>query len=127
MFNNSDATVINTIYWGNTADNSGDQIYMTGSSPSITYCDVQGGWTGTGNIDCDPDFCQPTVNDYDLDAASCCVGGGVSGAVIGALGIGCGQAIPTLSEWGLIILALLLLAGGTVAVIRRCKTVLLSK
>lgn len=29
------------------------------------------------------------------------------------------QNIPTLSEWGMIILALLLLAGGTVAIVRR--------
>ena len=29
--------------------------------------------------------------------------------------------VPTLSEWGMIILALLLLAGGTVAVIRRFR------
>lgn len=35
-----------------------------------------------------------------------------------------GAAIPTLSEWGLIILALLLLAIGTVAVVRRRKTIL---
>jgi energy-converting hydrogenase Eha subunit H len=31
------------------------------------------------------------------------------------------QTIPTLSEWGMIILALLLLAFGTAAVIRRRK------
>jgi len=29
------------------------------------------------------------------------------------------QEIPTLSEWGMIILGLLLLAAGTIAVIRR--------
>ena len=33
------------------------------------------------------------------------------------------QPIPTLSEWGMIILALLLLAAGTVAVIRKRTTV----
>lgn len=32
------------------------------------------------------------------------------------------QNIPTLSEWGMIILALLLLAAGTVAIIRRQKS-----
>jgi F0F1-type ATP synthase assembly protein I len=30
--------------------------------------------------------------------------------------------IPTLSEWGMIILALLLLAAGTIGIIRRRKT-----
>ena len=33
------------------------------------------------------------------------------------------EEIPTLSEWGMIVLALLLLAAGTVAVIRRRKAV----
>ncbi len=37
------------------------------------------------------------------------------------------QEIPTLSEWGVIILALLLLASGTVAVIRRRRVVAISK
>ena len=35
-----------------------------------------------------------------------------------------GQLIPTLGEWGMLILALLLLAVGTIAVIRRRKVVL---
>lgn len=33
------------------------------------------------------------------------------------------QNVPTLSEWGMIILALLLLAAGTIAIIRRQKSV----
>ena len=33
------------------------------------------------------------------------------------------EAIPTLSEWGLILLALLLLAAGTIAIIRRRRSV----
>lgn len=37
------------------------------------------------------------------------------------------QEIPTLSEWGIIILALLLLATGTIAVIRKHRAVTVSK
>ena len=37
------------------------------------------------------------------------------------------QDIPTLSEWGLTILALLLLAVGTIAIIRRRKAVSVNK
>jgi hypothetical protein len=37
------------------------------------------------------------------------------------------EAIPTLSEWGLIVLALLILAGGTVAVIRKRKAAIALK
>ena len=34
-----------------------------------------------------------------------------------------GIPIPTLSEWGIIILGLLLLAGGTIAIVRRYRAV----
>jgi hypothetical protein len=44
----SDSTVTNAILWGNTPN----QIY--GGSPTITYSDIQGGYSGTGNIDQDP-------------------------------------------------------------------------
>jgi len=68
-------------------------------------------------------FCDPESGDYYLDAASCCVGAGEGGVDIGAFGVGCGEEIPTLSEWGMILLALLLLTAGTVAVIRRRRAV----
>ncbi|MBE0528970.1 MAG: hypothetical protein IH629_07195, partial [Thermoleophilia bacterium] len=43
-------TLINTILWGNTSD----QIYVESGTPVITYSDIQGGYTGEGNIDLDP-------------------------------------------------------------------------
>lgn len=46
-------TVIsNCILWGNTAENS-PQIY---GSPTVSYSDVKGGYSGQGNIDADPCF-----------------------------------------------------------------------
>jgi len=52
----SNPTLTNCILWGNTAP-TGPQIYSeAGSSPTISYCDVQGGYTGTGNINADPCF-----------------------------------------------------------------------
>ncbi|MHC4086551.1 MAG: FG-GAP-like repeat-containing protein, partial [Planctomycetota bacterium] len=48
MYNNvGSPTVTNCILWGDTAP-TGPEIY--GGSPIVTYCDVQGGYTGTGNI-----------------------------------------------------------------------------
>ncbi len=115
----SSPVITNTIFWGDSAP-TGPEIHLEGtSSPVITYCDVQGGWEGEGNIDCDPMFCYPDTGNYYLHANSCCVGAGEGGVDIGAFGVGCGIEIPTLSEWGMVIMALLLLAVGTVAVIRR--------
>ncbi len=35
----------------------GSQIYATATATTtVNYSDVQGGWTGTGNMDADPDF-----------------------------------------------------------------------
>jgi len=50
-------TLTNCILWGNTAP-TGRQIhsYGTGSAPTLTYCDIQGGYGGTGNINADPLF-----------------------------------------------------------------------
>lgn len=52
-----EVTVQNSILWGNTAMPGGSQIYATATATTtVNYSDVQGGWTGTGNMDADPDF-----------------------------------------------------------------------
>ena len=52
----SDPNLTNCIVWGNTASN-GSQIYDgTTSLTIVTYSDVQGGWSGVGNINTDPQF-----------------------------------------------------------------------
>ena len=56
----------------------------------------------------------PTLDPYQTDQ------GGID-AFITKLGSP-SEPVPTLSEWGMILLALLLLTGGTIAVIRRRKT-----
>jgi hypothetical protein len=55
MYNwNSNPTLTNAILWGNTASN-GSQIFNEGSSSaSASYSDIQGGYSGTGNIDQNP-------------------------------------------------------------------------
>ncbi|MDH4241716.1 MAG: pentapeptide repeat-containing protein, partial [Phycisphaerae bacterium] len=53
---NCSLTLTNCILWGNTAK-VGQQIYDFGTiSATVSYCDVQGGWTGVGNINADPLF-----------------------------------------------------------------------
>ncbi|MBU1048165.1 MAG: hypothetical protein KKD10_06225, partial [Candidatus Omnitrophica bacterium] len=52
----SDPVVTNCILW-----NSGEEIYNAGiSNPIITYSDIEGGYTGEGNIDADPLFVDAT-------------------------------------------------------------------
>jgi predicted outer membrane repeat protein len=115
----SNPTSTNTIYWDNNVGGGNNEISGTGS---VTYCDVEGGWTGEGNIDCDPDFCDPLFGNYNLDPASCCAGSGQDGDDMGAFPVGCSNA-PTLSEWGMIALGLMLMAAGTIAVIRRPRVI----
>lgn len=76
------ATVSNSILYGNTAGTSNPQISGT---PVVSYADVGGGFTGTGNIAADPLFVSFTVPDdqagdnapktsgnYHLQSASPC-------------------------------------------------------
>ena len=82
--------VTNTICWADTGISAGNEIWAVGQALfNVTYCDVDGGHTGEGNIDCDPMFCYPDTGDYYLTESSCCVGAGEGGADIGAFGVGC--------------------------------------
>jgi parallel beta-helix repeat protein len=76
-FSNSNPTITNCILWGDTPD----EIYNKSSSPTVTYSDVQGGWTGTGNIDADPLFVNAAGGDLRLSSfASPCVDTGDNNA-----------------------------------------------
>ena len=47
--------------------------------PVLTYCDVQGGWAGDGNIDADPLFAGPGAGDWSLLPGSPCINTGHPG------------------------------------------------
>jgi len=90
--NSFSAIVVNTIIWGNTANGLPNTI--SGGSVSISYSDLEGGWTGTGNIGSDPQFAMPGYwnnngtasigddywipGDFHLQAISPCVDSGTS-------------------------------------------------
>ena len=69
----SNATPIlaNCILWGNTPDE------IAAAEPQLTYCDVQGGWSGEGNIDVDPQFAFEG-EDFHLVAGSPCIDAGTN-------------------------------------------------
>jgi predicted outer membrane repeat protein len=86
----SSPAVSNTIFWNNTAS-SGQQIYVfIGGPPMVSYCDIQDGYPGEGNIDCNPWFCYPDTGNFYLVEGSCCLGAGIDSVDIGAFGSGCG-------------------------------------
>jgi len=68
----------NCILWGNTRLEGEppvpilDQIYGPGFGPYVRNSDVQGGWTGTGNIDTDPLFQDIAGGKFNLQFGSPC-------------------------------------------------------
>jgi hypothetical protein len=84
----SNAYVRSCIFWGNDADDDGDEIYDPCQEASVEHCDVEGGWPGDDNINCDPDFADPndpngtdnvwgTCDDgLSLTYGSCCIDAG---------------------------------------------------
>ncbi|NOX65766.1 MAG: T9SS type A sorting domain-containing protein [Chlorobi bacterium] len=72
--NLSYAPIENCIIWGNTAPEN-PQILSTGKLfASIEYSNIEGGYTGSGNIDADPLFAD-TIN-YYLTSESPCIDAG---------------------------------------------------
>jgi hypothetical protein len=77
-----DTEVTNTILWGN----SDYQLLALESVAAISYCDVQDGYPGEGNIDADPAFFNPTPGigpgydgaaaNWTLKSTSPCINGG---------------------------------------------------
>jgi hypothetical protein len=59
--------------WGNTAVRGGEQISNGSAAPTtVTYSDVEGGFSGTGNISTDPQFEDAGADDYGIKATSPC-------------------------------------------------------
>ncbi len=77
----SDPVIKNCIFWQNKTD-SGDypEIRTLTCSPTIEFCDVEGGYEGAGNIDADPLFADPASGDLELMADSPCIDTGTHDA-----------------------------------------------
>ncbi len=68
---NHSATIINAIIWGNQASHSpGINRYGLGEF-RVTYSDVQGGWSGMGNLNTDPLLIEGPSGGYYLSQAPC--------------------------------------------------------
>ncbi|MHC4086734.1 MAG: right-handed parallel beta-helix repeat-containing protein, partial [Planctomycetota bacterium] len=77
--------VTNCILWGNIPDQICNYHFLgdicTYYGATVTYSDVQGGWSGTGNIDANPLFVNAYINDLRLRACSPCVDAGDNNSV----------------------------------------------
>jgi hypothetical protein len=63
--------IMNGIIWRNTATLSGSQIFTFRTTAiTVTFTDVEGGFTGTGNINLDPRFVAPLADDFHLQLGS---------------------------------------------------------
>lgn len=73
FFYGGSPVVTNSILWGNNLE----QIKTrAGSTLSVSYSDVQGGWTGPANISGDPCFIDVLNQNYHLSRYSPCVDAG---------------------------------------------------
>ena len=63
----STTSITNCIFWNNDPGTIGG---------NVTYSDVEGGYTGTGNIDIDPEFVDPDNGDFRLSTGSACIDAG---------------------------------------------------
>jgi len=64
--------VQNSILWSN----SPEEIDSWDDGPTVTYTNIQGGYTGAGNINTNPEFLSET--DYHLSPSSPCIDAGTS-------------------------------------------------
>ena len=107
MFSLTNMIIENTIIAGST-DGKGVSISGAGDEPIFNCCDIFGnaggdaldGAVGENNFSLDPLFCDAGAADFDLQAASPCAPGNhpdgaeaCGGGLIGAGGVGCGQAV----------------------------------
>ncbi|MCH8344206.1 MAG: right-handed parallel beta-helix repeat-containing protein [Planctomycetes bacterium] len=77
------AALTNCILWGNTPDQIAEDPASPGGFATVSYSDIQGGWTGPGgnNIDADPLFVQPGLDNVRLSFGSPCLNVGSNAAL----------------------------------------------
>jgi hypothetical protein len=77
VYYGQDPCLINDIIWQN-GDSPPKNIYSERGLSGVfaAYCDIEGGFFGTGNISNDPCFVNPAAYDYHLRPASLCIDAG---------------------------------------------------
>lgn len=74
----SNPSFINTILWDDTAN---EIVIDASSTADFQYCNIQGGWPGTLNINLPPQVKDIENGDFHLLAGSPCIGAGIGPSV----------------------------------------------
>ena len=69
-------TVTNCILWGDIPDEIAGGNFF--ADAIVSYCDVEGGYAGEGNVDADPLFADAEGGDYHLSDGSPCIDAGTA-------------------------------------------------
>ncbi len=64
--------IANAILWANEAPTHKEIDNSGGSTVTVSYSDIDGGWPGTGNLDADPLFVDPVGGDHHMKHDSPC-------------------------------------------------------
>ena len=70
---NGTVTIVNSILWGDEYGETPDEIHNMDGTITVTYSDVQGGYSGTGNIAGDSLFADAATGILGLSATSPCI------------------------------------------------------
>ena len=73
-YGNSSPSLVNCILW----NDAPQEVYVSSGSVNIFYSDIQGGYSGEGNIDLDPLFVDAGNGDYHLQESSPCIDAGAA-------------------------------------------------
>ena len=99
IFGDVSMTILNSSFSGNTGSQSvyggnrvstfrncvvwGNANTPLNANVSVSYCDVEGGWAGTGNISADPLFVDAVNDDLRLQPGSPCIDAGDTTLITG--------------------------------------------
>ncbi len=72
--------ITSCILWGNSSL-CGEICNVDGATATLSYCDIQDGYSGTGNITGTPMFTNPGSGDFHLSGSSPCINNGSNSAI----------------------------------------------
>jgi predicted outer membrane repeat protein len=72
-FNTSNPKITNCILWEDIAPNNSEIHNSAYCRPKVSYCDIQTGYSGTGNIKANPVFLDPENDDFHIQGSSPCI------------------------------------------------------
>ena len=75
--------ITNCIFWGGSTAGAPSEIENgSGAAPAVTYCNVQGGYPGAGNINANPLFQNASAGNFRLQPGSPCIDHGTNDALL---------------------------------------------